>query len=416
MLFIKNVRRYDTNENVNILIENGVISEIGEIACPFDAKVIDGNGNIIAPGLFDMHVHLRDPGQTQKGDIFSETDAAVAGGVTSLAAMPNTLPTADCEEVIEYIIDKAENAKARVYPVGAVTKGLKGERMTDFSALKEAGAYAFTDDGAPICDDEIMLSAIKKAAELKVPLISHCEDMEFARGGKVNTGAAKKLGLPAMHPEAEYNMAKNHIELAEKAGGSVHIAHISAKETVEIIRNAKARKVKVTCETCPHYFSLTEELTLSRDANYRMNPPLRTNEDIKAIIEGLQDGTIDAIVTDHAPHSPQDKADFEASPNGVIGMETSLAAGITYLVNTGILSLKELIEKMSYNPAKIMNIRPVTLDVGSVADLILIDENSKWVVNPEELHGKSKNAVFKGMTLTGKVMLTLVSGKIKYQI
>lgn len=416
MLFIKNVYRYDTNENVNILIENGIISEIGDVSCPPLAKVIDGNGYIVSPGLFDMHVHLRDPGQTHKGDIFTETEAAVAGGVTSLAAMPNTLPTADCKEVIEYIVDKAQNAKARVYPVGAVTKGLKGEIMTNFSALKQARAYAFTDDGAPIEDDEIMISAIKNAAELSVPLISHCEDMEFARGGKVNTGAAKKLGVAAMHPEAEYNMAKNHIELAEKCGGRVHIAHISAKETVEIIRDAKARGVKVTCETCPHYFSLTEELTLSRDADYRMNPPLRTKEDVKAIIEGLKDGTIDAIVTDHAPHSLQDKADFESAPNGVIGMETSLAAGITYLVKTGLLSLKELIEKMSVNPARIMNIRPVTLDAGSVADLILIDQDKVWKVDPEQLHGKSKNAVYKGMTLTGKVMLTLVGGKIKYQL
>lgn len=415
MLFIKNVRRYDTGENVDILIENGIISAIGATEAPESAKVFDGAGLTVAPGLFDMHVHLRDPGQTHKGDILTETNAAAAGGVTSLAAMPNTLPTADSVAVIEYEREKALSANARVYPVGAVTYGLKGERMTDLDALKRAGAYAFTDDGAPIEDDDIMTAAIIKAKELNCPLISHCEDMEFAKGGKVNTGAAEKLGVAAMHPAGEYNMAKKHIELAEKVGGAVHIAHISAKETVEIIRNAKNRGVKVTCETCPHYFSLTEELTLSRDADYRMNPPLRTKEDIEAIIEGLRDGTIDAIVTDHAPHSPEDKADFEAAPNGVIGMETSLAAGITYLVKTGILSLKELIEKMSCNPARIMNIAPVALCEGSVADIILIDEDLIWEVEPEKLHGKSKNAVYKGMKLCGKVMLTLVGGEIKYK-
>lgn len=416
MLYIKNVRRYDTGEPISILIEGGVITDIGDVAAPNSGIIIDGKGCVVSPGLFDMHVHLRDPGQVSKGDIFTETTAAAAGGVTSLAAMPNTIPTADSVEVIEYIRDKAKMTKVRVFPVGAVTKGLRGEVMTDFDELKAAGAFAFSDDGMPIENDDIMTSAMLKADALNCPLISHCEDMEFARGGKVNTGAAEKLGVAAMHPAGEYNMVKKHINLAEKCGGAVHIAHISTKESVEAVREAKKRGVRVTCETCPHYFSLTEDLTLSRDADYRMNPPLRTKQDVKAIIEGLRDGTIDAIVTDHAPHTLADKADFETAPNGVVGMETSLAAGITYLVRTGILTLKELIEKMSYNPSKIMNIMPVTLDKGSTADIILFNENLHWEVFPKRLHGKSRNAVYKGMKLYGKVIMTVVGGDIKYKL
>jgi dihydroorotase len=363
-----------------------------------------------------MHVHLRDPGQTHKEDIVSGCLAAAAGGVTSIAAMPNTRPVADNVNVLNYVTQKAKLCGVHVYPIAAVTKGQQGNTLCDFEALCDAGAVAFSDDGRPVIQTSTMLAAMRLAAANKRPIISHCEDLSLA-DGIINEGeASKKLGVKGVPGAAEAVQASREATLSASSGLPVHIAHVSSAVTVDIIRDAKRRGVKITAETCPHYFSLDESLTLSRDADYRMNPPLRTRRDIEAVIEGLRDGTIDAIVTDHAPHTAEEKADFESAPNGVVGLETSLAVGITYLVRQGHLTLGELIAKMTVNPARILNIKAGTLEVGAPADLVLFDQNESFTVDPAKMHSKSHNTPYKGMTLYGRVKYTISGGNIIYKL
>lgn len=416
-LLIKGARVIDRGFDsvCDILIEDGVIKEIGRNINQDAAQVIDAKGLCAVPGLVDMHVHLRDPGQTHKEDIISGCKAAAAGGVTSLAAMPNTKPVADSVEVIKYVLDKAKLTGIHVYPVAAITKGLKGSELCSFDELKNAGAAAFSDDGKPVRDAAKMLAAMKSAAKLNVPVISHCEDISLA-DGIINEGkVSSELNVKGVNAAAESVQAAREAALSEAYGLPVHIAHVSAATTIAMIRDAKKRGVKITTETCPHYFSLDESLVLSRDADYRMNPPLRTKDDVKAVIEALQDGTIDAIVTDHAPHTAEEKADFEKAPNGVVGLETSLAAGITFLVKPGYLTLGELIKKMTANPAKILNIKAGTLTTGTAADIVLFDPEERWKVVPQKLHSKSHNTPFKGMSLFGRVKYTISSGKIVYK-
>jgi dihydroorotase len=400
----------------DILLEDGVIKAIDKnIEVPY-TDIIDARGLCAAPGLVDMHVHLRDPGQTNKEDIVSGCLAAAAGGVTSIAAMPNTRPVADNENVLNYVTQKAKLCGVHVYPIAAVTKGQQGNTLCDFEALCAAGAVAFSDDGRPVAQASTMLAAMRLAAANKKPIISHCEDLSLA-DGIINEGeASKKLGVKGLPGAAEAVQASREATLSESYGLPIHIAHVSSAVTVDIIRDAKRRGVKITAETCPHYFSLDESLTLSRDADYRMNPPLRTRRDIEAVIEGLRDGTIDAIVTDHAPHTAEEKADFESAPNGVVGLETSLAVGITYLVRQGFLKLGELIAKMTINPARILNIKAGTLEVGAPADLVLFDQNESFTVDPAKLHSKSHNTPYKGMTLYGRVKYTISGGNIIYKL
>ena len=415
---IRNAKHFASNETVTIYIENGVFTD--SISGEPD-EVIDANGLTVFPGLVDMHVHLRDPGQTAKEDIITGCRAAAAGGVTSLLAMPNTSPTTDSPETVKYIIaattvkyiiDKASSADSRVYVAASVTKGLKSEEKTDLEALRAAGAVALSDDGRPVENTEFLREAMKKAPELGMRVVAHCEDLFIASGGKLNDGEiSEKLGIKGIPAAAEDCGTAREIALAAAENVPIHICHVSTKTSVALVRDAKNRGVQVTAETAPHYFSLTENELLKRDADYRINPPLRTAEDVKAIIEGLRDGTLDAIATDHAPHTPEEKSDFEKAPNGSIGMETSLAAGITYLVKTGLLTFEELIEKMSVNPAKILGINAGTLSVGAPADIALVDLDEQWTVDVDKLHGKSKNTPFKGMTLTGKVKRTILGGK-----
>ncbi|MCI1982347.1 MAG: dihydroorotase [Oscillospiraceae bacterium] len=404
------------DENGDILIIDGKIQQIGgRISCE-DAQKVDVCGLTAAPGLVDMHVHLRDPGQTQKEDILSGCRAAAAGGITSLLCMPNTNPAADTPETVEYIRNKAESADARVYAAGAISRGLQGREPADWSALKNAGAAALSDDGKPVANTALMAAAMQAAARLGMAVCSHCEDLTLSEGGKVNEGAVSEaLHVKGIPPAAEDCGVAREIALAAVYGTPVHICHVSTRNSVAMIRNAKYRGVPVTAETAPHYFGLTEQELLKRDADYRMNPPLRTEEDRLAIFEGLRDGSIDAIATDHAPHTPQEKADFLTAPSGVIGMETSLAAGITYLVKPGRLTLMRLLQLMSLNPAKILNIPAGTLQEGANADIILFDPNERWTVDPAKLHGKSRNAVFKGRKLTGRVKLTFCRGKIVFR-
>lgn len=403
----------------DILIKNGKIEKIGfGLLSTEDSSVeelIDARGLYAVPGLVDMHVHLRDPGQTAKEDILSGCRAAAAGGVTSLLAMPNTNPTVDNPDTVKYILDKAKDADARVYVAASITKGLKSEEPTDLETLRAAGALGLSDDGRPVENTKFLSSAMRRAPKLGMTVVAHCEDLFLADGGKLNEGEiSRQLGVKGLPAAAEDCGTAREIALAAAENVPVHICHVSTKTSVALVRDAKKRGVKVTAETAPHYFSLTEKELLKRDADYRMNPPLRTAEDVKAIIEGLLDGTLDAVATDHAPHTPEEKADFEKAPNGSIGMETSLAAGITFLVKTGVMPLSELIKKMSVNPAKILGINAGTLSVGAPADIALIDPDEEWTVDTEKLHGKSKNTPFKGMKLTGRVKGTLLGGKKVY--
>lgn len=416
-LLIKNAHVIDggVDDVLDMLVENGIISSIKKGIEASGAEIIDANGLYAAPGLVDMHVHLRDPGQTQKEDIITGCLAAAAGGVTSIAAMPNTKPVADSPEIIKYEIEKAKETGVHVYPIAAITKGQNGKELTDFENLHKSGAVAFSDDGKPVFDASVMLAAMKSAAALNAPVISHCEEMSLAHG-IVNEGeVSKALSAAEIFSAAESVQAAREAALSASYGLPVHIAHVSTAVTVDIIRDAKRRGVKITAETCPHYFSLDESMVLTRDADYRMNPPLRTKRDVAAVIKGLKDGTIDAIVTDHAPHTAQEKANFEKAPNGVVGLETSLAVGITYLVKPGYLTLSELIKKMTSNPAQILGIDAGTLEEGKLADIILFDPDEKWIVDPQKLKSKSHNTPFKGMTLNGHIKYTISSGKIIFK-
>ena len=414
-IIIKNVHILDPVRDVDrtgdIYISGGSFASAEDIAP--GAKVIDGTGLTAAPGLIDLHVHLRDPGQTGKEDIITGCRAAAAGGVTQLLAMPNTKPAADSPETVQYLLEKAKSADSRVHVVGAITKGLGGHEATDIEALRKAGISALSDDGVPVLDTSIMVSAMKTAAKLGIPVTAHCEDPYLA-GGKVNEGGiSEALGVKGMPAAAENAGTAREIALAESYGVPVHICHVSTKVSADMIRDAKKRGVKVTAETAPHYLMLTEEELLKRDADYRMNPPLRTETDRLAMIEALKDGTIDAIATDHAPHTPEEKSDFVSAPNGSIGMETSFAACYTVLVEGGHLTESELIRRMSSDPAAILGTGGGTLDIGEPADLMLY-KKEKWTVDPEKLHGKSKNTPFKGLTLSSKVKMTICGGRIVF--
>lgn len=418
-LLIKNAHIVSPADNLDrvadVLIQDGKIAEIAENLST-DAEIIDAKGLTLIPGLVDMHVHLRDPGQTHKEDIFTGCKAAAAGGVTSLLAMPNTDPTTDNGETVKYILDKAKTADAHVYVAASITKGLKSLEPTDLDELKAAGAISLTDDGRPVEDTKILADAMVKAEKLGLSVVAHCEDLYLAKGGKINEGeVSRELNVKGIPAAAEDCGTAREIALAAAYNVPVHICHVSTATSVELIRDAKRRGVKVTGETAPHYFAMTDKELLKRDADYRMNPPLRTQSDVEAIIKGLTDGTLDAIATDHAPHTPEEKADFEKAPNGSIGMETSFAASYTYLVKTGMLTLSQLVEKMSVNPARILGIEAGHICKGATADLALVDLDKEWTVDPEKLHGKSKNAPFKGKDLSSKVKYTILGGKTVFE-
>lgn len=419
---LKRARILDPSQGLDmtgdILISDGKISEIGEdlvFGGDSETEIIDCAGLTAAPGLVDMHVHLRDPGQTHKEDVFSGCRAAAAGGVTSLLAMPNTVPPMDSPEAVRALLEKAKTADAAVYTAACITQGLKGEELADLAALWQAGAIALSDDGKPVKNTACLLEALKQGSGLGLTVTAHCEDAYLAAGGLINEGkVSKELGVKGIPNAAEDCGTAREIAAAASIGAPVHICHVSTRGSVELIRDAKRRGVKVTAETCPHYLLLTEDALKKRDADYRMNPPLRTEEDRLALLEGLKDGTIDAVSTDHAPHTSEEKADFLTAPNGSIGMETSLAAVFTAL--DGVLTLSQILEKMSWNPAKILNIPAGTLQTGANADIVLFDPEQRWTVDENALHGKSRNTPFKGMTLKGKVLLTIFRGRKVYDI
>lgn len=400
----------------DILIKDELIEKIApEISPEGIEQVIDCEGLTVIPGICDMHVHLRDPGQTHKEDIITGGDAAVAGGVTAVACMPNTIPAVDNAETVKYIIEKAKQSKVRVYPVGCITKGLKGEELCDFEELRNAGCVAVSDDGRPVRNARTMANGMVKAHYAGLKVLSHCEDLDIIQGGIMNSGkVSKELGVKGMHRLSEDIITSREITLATDLEMPIHICHVSTSTSMQNIRIATRYGSMVTSETCPHYFMLTDEELRSRDADYRMNPPLRTQADVEAITEGICDGTIDCIVTDHAPHSAEEKADFEKAPNGVVGLETSLAATLTALYHTGKISLAKIVTLMCVNPRKILAIPGGSLAAGDIADIAIFDPKEEWTVDPNRLHSKSKNTCFKGKKLKGRVKYTIVGGKVVY--
>ncbi len=416
-ILIKNIRAVDTKTDrvADVLIDGGRIAEVGtNLHCGAD-QVIDGTDLVLMPSIFDMHVHFRDPGQTHKEDVLTGCAAALAGGVTGVLAMPNTKPPCDSPETIRYIIDKAKDTGVDVYPVGCITKGMTGGELCDYDALKAAGCICISDDGRPVEDAEKMRKALELSNENGLLVASHCEDLKIIAGGIMNKGEmSEKLGVKGMDRASEDYITAREMILASSVNARIHICHVSTEGSAAMIRFAKSRGVKVTCETAPHYFQLTDELLAKRDADYRMNPPLRTPADVRAIIDAIKDGTIDCIITDHAPHTAEEKADFETAPNGVVGLETSLAATLTALYHTGEIPLKKVIELMCVNPRRILGLEIPAIQPGRTADLLIADLGRRWTVDPAKLHSKSHNSVFKGMTLTGKPLVTISKGEIRY--
>ncbi len=404
---------------MDIRVDGGVIADIqpAGVMSPsnMEGRVYEASGCIAAPGLMDMHVHFREPGQEYKETIASGCSAAAAGGFTAVCTMPNTHPVNDNAPVTRFILSRAAEAcGVRVYPVGAISKSLEGKSLSEFAELKSAGAVAVTDDGMPVRSSLMMRRAMEYANGLGLLVISHCEDMELASGGCMNEGeTATRLGLSGIPNAAETVMALRDIALSELTGARLHIAHVSTAESVRAIREAKRRGIPVTAETAPHYFTLTEEAVGAYDTHAKMNPPLRTHKDVEAVREGLADGAIDVIATDHAPHSSVEKAvEFNLAANGVIGLETSLALGLK-LVDSGVLSMTGLIEKMSTNPARILGLTS-SLAVGAPADITLFSPEKVWTVDARQFKSISRNTPFDGWTLKGKALLTMVGGNVVF--
>jgi dihydroorotase len=409
-----------TDGIMDLLINAGRIvrSKKGLKADPAsDTEVIDCRGKLVVPGLIDMHTHLREPGFEYKETIASGSEAAVAGGFCSIACMPNTAPVNDSRSVTEYIRGKAaECGVANVYPIAAISMKSEGVSLAEFWDLKDAGAVGFSDDGRPVMNAALMRRAIEYAASLEMPVISHCEDTHLSAGGVMNEGfVSTELGLTGIPAIAEEVMVARDCLLAEYTGGAVHIAHVSTAGSVRLIRAAKARGVRVTAETAPHYFGLTEEAVRQYDTNAKVNPPLRSAADCTAIREGLADGTIDAIASDHAPHARTDKeCEFDYAASGFTGLETSLAVSLA-LVGDGVLSYDNLIAKLTIQPARILHIARGTLAAGAAADVTVIDPNRVWRVDRTQLRSRGRNTPFHGRTFKGKAVATIVGGVVRYR-
>ena len=420
-ILLKNGKLIDykskTDDYFDIFIENGIVKEISKEINKTADEIIDCTDLFIIPGMIDMHCHLREPGFEHKETIETGMKSAVKGGFTTICPMPNTNPTCDSVFILEKILNKAKNVGVcNVLPYASVTLGEKGEKLTDFEALKKAGAIAFSDDGMPVVRAKIMRDALIKANSLDTFVASHCEEKELGKGA-INAGEiAEKLNVPGVLPEAETLMAAREVELAEINNIHSHVCHISAKETARLIRDVKKRGVNVTCETCPHYYSFTEEEVLNSGSNAKMNPPLRKKEDVEEIIKALQDGTIDTIITDHAPHAKEEKeVELEKAPNGIIGFETALAATVTNLADKGYISYLDMVKLTSYNAAKILGIDKGYIEEGSIADITIFNPNERYIYKKEDIVSKSKNTPFIGKELKGRVYYTIVNGNIVYK-
>jgi dihydroorotase len=405
------------DEALDIHIANGRIERIGKSLTIPSAQVIDAKGKIIAPGFLDMHVHLREPGFEYKETILSGCTAAAAGGFTGVCCMPNTKPAIDDESVIRTIQSKARaalNGLVDVYPVAAVTVDRKGEHLAPLAELSAAGAVAFTDDGEPVHDAEIMRRALEYSSMFGKPIIQHAQDMPMTKGGVMNEGfTATSLGLPGMPSAAEDIMIARDIRLAQFTGGQYHVAHMSTAGGVDMVRQAKARGLRVTCEVTPHHIALTDDLVRSYNTNTKMNPPLRTREDVEALKQGLKDGTVDVIATDHAPHSFDEKeVEYQAAPFGIVGLETAIGIAITELFLRNILSLFQIVEKFAVNPRRVLHLPDVKITEGETANLTIFDPAVEWVVDPQTFKSKSKNTPFGGHRLTGRAVGVFNNGQV----
>lgn len=401
----------------DLILENGTIKAVGEkLNLESCEEILEAAGLVIAPGLVDVHVHFRDPGLTYKEDILTGAQAAAAGGFTTVVCMANTKPVIDNAETLTYVLDKGKETGIHVLSCACVTKGMQGKELVDMDGLRVAGAAGFTDDGIPILDEEVLKAALSKAEELQVPVSLHEEDPKLIANNGINRGpVSEKLGIGGSPAEAEITMVERDCRLAEETGASVNIQHISTAGAVEAVRASKKRGSHVTAEAAPHHFTLTDEAVLTYGTLAKMNPPLRTERDRQAVIEGLKDGTIDMIATDHAPHSIDEKSKpLTEAPSGIIGLETSLALGITELVKPGHLTLLELMRKMSQNPAALYHLPCQGITEGAPADLVIFDADEEWKV--ESFRSKAVNSPFKGWTLTGRVHYTICEGKVVYNL
>lgn len=416
-MIIKNadVVTKDGVKKLDIRIENGRIAALGK---NLSGEGLDCTGLTIFPGLIDMHVHLREPGFEKKEDIASGSAAAVKGGFTQICCMPNTKPVTDNKVVVSYILNRAKDVRlCKVRPIGAITEGQKGENLAAIGAMKAAGAVAISEDGKSVVKTNLMANAMMYAADFGLKCLCHCEDASLVDGGVVNEGYYSTLtGLKGSLRAAEDIIIAREICLAESLSLPVHICHVSTYSGVQLIREAKARGVQVTAETCPHYFTLTDEVIASFDTNTKVNPPIREEKDRLAIIEGLKDGTLDCIVTDHAPHHEDDKnVEYNLAAFGISGLETSFALSYTQLVKGGALTLCELADKMSAAPARVLGLEGGAIEEGAVADLTIADLNEKWTIDPKDFVSKGKNTPFAGREVYGKVKYTLVDGEVKYR-
>jgi len=416
---LKNGRVIDPANNrdgvVDVLIgADGLIAEVGlNLAAGGDTKLIDCTGKVVCPGLIDMHVHLRVPGQEYKEDVASGTAAAANGGFTAISCQPNTSPPIDHASIVKDILAQAETASARVHVIGAVSKGLLNNELTEMADLQDAGIVGIGDDAYPVENSGFLRRAMEYCSMLDLPYMAHCEDKDLTGDGVMHEGyVSTVLGLKGIPRAAENVGTARNVLLSMTTGCRLHILHVSTRESVEIIRHAKKFGAPITAETCPQYVALTDEACYDYNTNAKMSPPLRTKADQEAIIEGLKDGTIDAIATDHAPHAPHEKEqEFARAPFGMLGLETSLGLVITHLVKPGILTLSQMVEKMSVAPAKILGVPGGTLSAGAVADVTVFDPEAEWTVDVSAFKSKSRNSVLDGVTLTGRAVTTFVGGR-----
>jgi dihydroorotase len=422
-LLLKGGKLIDPSQRLNkigdLLLSDGAVQKLGgSIEGPADAEVIDCAGLIVSPGFIDVHCHLREPGREDVETVATGARAAAAGGFTAVCAMPNTEPVTDNQAAVGFIVRQAQRARAaRVYPIGAISVGQQGKVLAEFGEMVGAGAVAVSDDGKPVASAQLMRTALEYARTFQIPVIDHCEEPTLSAAGAMNEGiVSAQLGLKGMPAEAEEIMVIRDILLARLTGGHVHLAHMSTKGSVELIRWGKEREINVTAEVCPHHLSLTEERVRGYDADAKMNPPLRTAADVEALREAVKDGTIDLIATDHAPHHYDEKErEFADAPNGIVGLETALAVVVTNLVEKGGLSFSDLVEKMSCAPARLFNLPGGSLVKGAVADVTVFDPAAKWKVDPSKFLSKGRNTPYTGMTLVGRATCTIVDGMIVYR-
>jgi dihydroorotase len=425
-LLLRGGRIIDPSQGIDdigdVLIEGEKVAHagkpLGDVRRDGNLEVIDCTGQIVAPGFIDVHCHLREPGREDVETVATGARAAAAGGFTAVCAMPNTDPVTDNQAAVGFIVRQAQRAgSARVYPIGAVSVGQRGEALAEFGEMVGAGAVGVSDDGKPVATAQLMRTALEYARTFGIPVADHCEEMSLARGGAMNEGiVSARLGLKGIPSEAEEIIAIRDILLARRTGGHVHLCHMSTRGSVELIRWGKDRGIRVTAEVCPHHLSLTEDAVEGYDTNAKMNPPLRTADDVAALQEAVRDGTIDLVATDHAPHHYDEKErEFSDAPNGIVGLETALAVVATHLVVPGILSWPTLVDRMSTTPARVFGLTGGTLRRESVADITIFDPAAEWTVDPDQFLSKGRNSPYRGKRLTGRATCTIVGGRVVFR-